>query len=90
MAHDILPSNQSIDLINVAFENPRVVQAAKRAVNTKKANGIVTLLEQTNEDLLLDSAYAYENCPDRVTGRKAFQELQEVCPDRLWRLVIVS
>ncbi|KAI4164635.1 MAG: hypothetical protein LQ342_001609 [Letrouitia transgressa] len=27
--HDILPPEQSIDLLNVAFENPRVVEAAK-------------------------------------------------------------
>ena len=28
LAHEILPKAQSIDLLNVAFENPRVVQAA--------------------------------------------------------------
>ncbi|KAJ0420174.1 asparagine synthase-domain-containing protein [Aspergillus carlsbadensis] len=30
LAHDILPAAESIDLLNVAFENPRVVAAAAR------------------------------------------------------------
>lgn len=29
MLHDVLPKEQDIDLLNVAFENPRVVQAAE-------------------------------------------------------------
>ena len=32
MAHDILPLFQDIDLINVAFENPRIVQAASKKI----------------------------------------------------------
>jgi asparagine synthetase B (glutamine-hydrolysing) len=30
ISHDLLPIGQSIDLLNVGFENPRVVQAAKK------------------------------------------------------------
>ncbi|KAI9738631.1 MAG: hypothetical protein M1834_008136 [Cirrosporium novae-zelandiae] len=29
LAHDILPVNETIDLLNVAFENPRIIAAAK-------------------------------------------------------------
>lgn len=64
LAHDIVPSAQSIDLINVAFENPRI------AMHQKVAN-------------------LYEICPDRITARKAFAELLQVCP-RSWRFVTVS
>jgi asparagine synthetase B (glutamine-hydrolysing) len=93
MAHDILPSDQYIDLLNVAFENPRVVQAAKNAAHQKKRSVEDTELplepysEVVNNQI---DVSPYENCPDRETGRKAFQELQTVCPSRAWRFVAVS
>lgn len=71
LSHELLPSNETIDLLNVAFENPRVAAAATRS------------REAPTESV-------YESCPDRMTGRSAFAELQEVCPDRKWRLVAVD
>ncbi|BCS27145.1 asparagine synthetase domain-containing protein [Aspergillus puulaauensis] len=70
LAHDILPAGQTIDLLNVAFENPRVVAAAAKG------------LEQTSS--------AYEGCPDRITGRAAFAELQHICRNRNWRFVAID
>ncbi|PYH74193.1 asparagine synthetase domain-containing protein [Aspergillus vadensis CBS 113365] len=70
LSHEILPKEEVIDLLNVAFENPRVAAAAK---GKGEATGSV-----------------YENCPDRITGRAAFAELQRVCPDRNWRFVAVD
>lgn len=70
MSHDLLPLSESIDLLNVAFENPRVHKNAK--LDGDKA------------------ATPYELCPDRVTGRASFAELQRVCPDRHWRFVAVN
>ena len=78
MAHTLLPADDHIDLLNVAFENPRVVQAAKAKSNS---NGT---FEVTDTDS------AYEACPDRITGRKALRELRQVCPRRVWRFVTVS
>jgi asparagine synthetase B (glutamine-hydrolysing) len=78
MAHALLPADDNIDLLNVAFENPRVVQAAKA-----KSNGNNTI-EVTDTDSV------YESCPDRITGRKALRELRQVCPGRVWRFVAVS
>lgn len=98
MAHDILPLDQHIDLINVAFENPRVVQAAKNAAKSKKhsvkedeGTSILTDTQEaaTNKDSLAELS-PFESCPDRETGRKAFEELQNVCPDRTWRFIEVS
>lgn len=74
LCHDLLPAEQGIDLLNIAFENPRV------AANAKKVQG----------KNLSDSFDIYEACPDRITGRKSFSELQAVCPERGWRLVAVS
>lgn len=69
LSHEILPSDEAIDFLNVAFENPRVVAAAAK----NKTSGS-----------------AYESCPDRITGRAAFAELQRVCPGRNWRFVAID
>ena len=70
LSHEILPEDEVIDLLNVAFENPRVAAAA---AGKGGAAGSV-----------------YENCPDRITGRAAFAELQKVCPGRNWRFVAID
>jgi asparagine synthetase B (glutamine-hydrolysing) len=70
LAHEVLDADQGIDLLNVAFENPRVVSQLRK--------------EHGN---LLD---CYEACPDRITGRRSFAELQRLCPGRAFRFVAVS
>lgn len=66
LCHDLIPPSESIDLLNVAFENPRI-----------HAN--------------LDAGSSpYELCPDRITGRASFAELQQVCPNRRWRFVKIN
>ncbi|KAL2067450.1 hypothetical protein VTL71DRAFT_1875 [Oculimacula yallundae] len=93
MAHDLLPSDQHIDLINVAFENPRVVQAAKNAAKRTASSKGQKSKEQamiaSAEEPILDIS-PFEICPDRETGRKAFHELQTVCLGRVWRFVAVD
>ncbi|KAH8697465.1 asparagine synthase [Talaromyces proteolyticus] len=74
LAHDILPLDQPIDLLNVSFENPRVAAALK--AKSEKDNTHMGSI--------------YESCPDRITGRAGYGELQRVCPDRLWRFVAVD
>ncbi|KAK6810559.1 hypothetical protein RU639_013625 [Aspergillus parasiticus] len=69
LSHELLPADESIDLLNVAFENPRVAAAASKEAKTGSV---------------------YENCPDRITGRSAFAELQAVCPGRNWRFVAID
>ncbi|KAK4146066.1 uncharacterized protein C8A04DRAFT_10072 [Dichotomopilus funicola] len=70
LCHEVLDANSGIDLLNVAFENPRVVAQLRK--------------ENSN---LLDF---YEACPDRVTGRRSFAELQATCPGRAFRFVAVN
>ena len=72
LAHGILPTNEPIDLLNVAFENPRVAAAQTKNKGIPTENSI------------------YESCPDRVTGRAGYAELQRVCPGRFWRFVAVD
>ncbi|KAL3420680.1 asparagine synthase [Phlyctema vagabunda] len=98
MVHDILPPDQEIDLLNVAFENPRVVQAALNPRKPKsKVSRVVanshTLDQppgQVVSDPCLDFYSPFESCPDRETGRRSFQELQSVCHGRTWRFVAVD
>src|SRR5271154_6499629 len=68
LIHALLPPTEPIDLINVAFENPRTVAAQ----NTKL------------EDV-------YNVCPDRITGRAAWEELKSLSQGtgRNWRFVEV-
>jgi asparagine synthetase B (glutamine-hydrolysing) len=96
MAHDLLPPEQHIDLINVAFENPRVVRASKIVARSKmqveKVFEDPCTLEMTDTIASTESSVEispFECCPDRETGRKTFQELKAVCPDRFWRFIAV-
>jgi asparagine synthetase B (glutamine-hydrolysing) len=68
-SHDLLPTGEPIDLINVAFQNPRI----HKEVDDNK-----------------ESASIYEMCPDRITGRASYAELQVTCPEREWRFVAVN
>lgn len=96
MAHELVPLSEQIDLINVAFENPRVVKAAQKAAileNKVSKKGRPEGCEQIHDSLLQASrteVSPFEACPDRETGRNAFRELQHVCPQRDWRFVAVS
>jgi asparagine synthetase B (glutamine-hydrolysing) len=87
MAHDILPAEHEIDLLNVAFENPRVVEAARKMAENEKDK---KSKEESTSVEHMKMRTPYENCPDRITGRSSFQELLEACPGRTWRFVAVS
>lgn len=99
LLHDILPLEYQIDLLNAAFENPRVIQAAKQPPQTKKGSKKTNKLhEAAQEDesevsisqIGTVSESPYESCPDRETGRKTFEELNKVCTGRLWRFIAVK
>ena len=69
LASDHLPQDQGVDLINVAFENPRLASRMPSGAGPFEI---------------------YEACPDRITGRASFAELQKTCPGRAWRFVAVK
>lgn len=76
LSHEILPLDEPIDLLNVAFENPRVAAAAAKANQQNPPSSPPLSI--------------YENCPDRITGRSAHSELQKTCPGRTWRFIAVD
>ena len=63
LTHDMISHTEPIDLLNVAFENPRIHKT--------------------------ESA-PYEICPDRITARASFAELQLTCPGRKFRLICIN
>jgi len=85
IAHDVLPAGEPVDLLNVAFENPRVV-AARIAVakNTSAEVG------DSGSTALSAQIDPYALCPDRTTGLSSFHELCKTCPTRPWRFVPIN
>ncbi|KAF7713699.1 Asparagine synthase (glutamine-hydrolyzing) [Penicillium ucsense] len=82
LAHDRIPVAEPIDLLNVAFENPRVAAAAAATVAKSKSDSATTGMAE--------SISPYEACPDRVTGRSAHAELERTCPGRKWRFIAID
>ena len=70
LVHDILPIEECVDLLNVAFQNPRVHRSLENANRMYPS--------------------PYELCPDRITGRTSYGELQKACPGRIWRFVEIN
>ncbi|PWN28712.1 hypothetical protein BDZ90DRAFT_245491 [Jaminaea rosea] len=74
LAHQVVPESQGIDLINVAFENPRVLAAGKKAGSNSSS----------------PSASSSFDTPDRLLSRRSLAQLQSLAPDRLWNLVEID
>ena len=88
LAHELLPADEPIDLLNVAFENPRVSASFEAAaLKAKKDNS----QQHPSSSLTAPLACSlYEACPDRKTGRSSYNELRTVCPGRKWRFIRIN
>ncbi|ORX98925.1 hypothetical protein K493DRAFT_329250 [Basidiobolus meristosporus CBS 931.73] len=75
LADRFLPQDEPIDLLNVAFENPRIQKHASKP-NKKKTS------EQAPK--------ANYDVPDRKTGRQGVEELRGVAPHRKWNFVEIN
>lgn len=79
-----LPTGEPIDLLNVAFENPRKIQGrAKPSREMKKKKRPRDQALENREKLEFDSYLV----PDRVTGLEELVELRKLCPHRHWNFV---
>ena len=76
LADGVVPQNCSIDLLNVAFENPRVIAAATKRMS--------------QEGLDDSPVPGYASCPDRITGLSSYKQLKELRPGRRWRFVFID
>ncbi|KAE8215933.1 hypothetical protein CF327_g823 [Tilletia walkeri] len=79
LAHQYLDPDQPIDLLNVALENPRSLQAAARARSTAKT-------AEGDKGKVVDPY----DVPDRQTGVATYRELCALAPGRKWNFVRVD
>ncbi|GJJ09418.1 hypothetical protein Clacol_003640 [Clathrus columnatus] len=70
-----VPPAEPIDLLNVAFENPRRVRTDIPR-NKRKLN-----MNKTTYTVLKEGIY---NVPDRISGLEELEELRRLCPNRRW------
>ncbi|KAJ1652883.1 hypothetical protein IWQ61_006884, partial [Dispira simplex] len=100
LVHQVLPLEEPIDLINVAFENPRVTQASQRNTSGKGSssvrhsyNGPPFIWYPSDTKPYQYNASEYHrlfDVPDRVNGRQSLKALRHWAPQRDWRFVAVS
>jgi asparagine synthetase B (glutamine-hydrolysing) len=85
--HRHVPLDEPIDLLNVAFENPRKIQ-----VKTDGNIGAIPKREKKRQLKAAElNAAAKESTsymvPDRVTGLQEVEEFRRLCPGRTWNFV---
>jgi hypothetical protein len=89
----ILPSDESIDLLNVAFENPRAILAARTlreqeiARANKAQNGIRSCAQVLSTSATIPETY---DVPDRLTGRESLSVLRQLHSKRNWNFVEID
>jgi len=102
IAHDVLPPDEPVDLLNVAFENARIIAAKnKPSITTREVNGNgaekkplqedgnTKLSTQLGDSLPVDFD-PYTLCPDRLTGLSSYRSLLVACPTRRFRFVQID
>ncbi|XP_067014543.2 asparagine synthetase domain-containing protein 1 [Anabrus simplex] len=76
LTHEFVPSEEPIDLFNVAFEHTRDnIQSRK----TRKETGGFSV-----------PGADYFNVPDRQTGLQSYEELKRIFPNRRWNFVKID
>ncbi|KAI8444133.1 asparagine synthase-domain-containing protein [Phakopsora pachyrhizi] len=82
LAHSHIPPSESIDLLNVAFENTLLIS------NNNQTKRIQKDSEKSSADNH-DSNTTFD-VPDRQTGERSWRELSKLTPGRDWRFVRVD
>ncbi|KAL1682000.1 asparagine synthase-domain-containing protein [Schizophyllum commune] len=82
LADKYTPLGEPIDLLNVAFENPRKMGVDQNAKKGSKA--------KPNKPTAPPSQRPAYMVPDRVTGLEEVEELRRLRPRRIWNFVEVN
>lgn len=90
LAHRHIPMDEPIDLLNVAFENPRKIRIQKEGNPGGVPKRIRKSQPHCKESLQETSEKVPYLVPDRVTGLKELEELRRVCPGRVWNFVEIN
>ncbi|KAI0321107.1 asparagine synthase-domain-containing protein [Amylostereum chailletii] len=93
LAHRHVPIDEPIDLLNVAFENPRKIKiqtdgnVGGMSKKERKLRARVTVEADLVE--IMDHQHDYL-VPDRLTGLQEVEELRRICPGRTWNFVEIN
>ncbi|KAI8443817.1 hypothetical protein BY996DRAFT_6434821 [Phakopsora pachyrhizi] len=82
LAHSHITPSESIDLLNVAFENTRSISNNHQTKRIQK-DSEKSSADNHNSDTTFDF-------PDRQTGERLWRELSKLTPGRDWRFVRVD
>ncbi|KAF9243921.1 asparagine synthase-domain-containing protein [Melanogaster broomeanus] len=82
LAHRHVPVDEPIDLLNVAFENPRKIQV--------QLDGNIGGLPKRERKRHLKAVEMNGKGADRITGLHEVEELRRLCPGRVWNFVEVD
>ncbi|KAJ4486396.1 asparagine synthase-domain-containing protein [Lentinula aciculospora] len=83
--------DEPIDLLNVAFENPRKIQVQQKGnINPNKKKSTSKPVKSGSDQALLTSTQTQYMVPDRVTGLQEVEELRRLCPSRVWKFVEIN
>ncbi|KAG9299267.1 hypothetical protein G9A89_013915 [Geosiphon pyriformis] len=78
LADRYLPPEESIDLLNVGFENPRRIQEQRKSD------------QKIIDRSFIEKTKSIYDVPDRLTGRNSHQELRKISPNRTWNFVEIN
>jgi hypothetical protein len=84
MIYSHLPLSEPIDLLNVAFENPRTLEAKAQTSSKQKRKRPGKEVEAQNSEVEKAKRYLV---PDRVTGLAQVDEFRRLAPERTWNFV---
>jgi hypothetical protein len=82
-----VPKNEPIDLLNVAFENPRKLRVQLEGNLDALPKNIKRERRKHGQDEQIAHCDASYIVPDRVSGLEEVEELRRVCPGRIWNFV---
>ncbi|KAF9480031.1 hypothetical protein BDN70DRAFT_912901 [Pholiota conissans] len=87
LANRHIPLHEPIDLLNVAFENPRKLKIQEEGnIGGKR----IRKAESRRSEVKTEQAKIPYSVPDRVTGLEEVEELRRVCPERTWNFVEIN
>ncbi|KAF8609362.1 adenine nucleotide alpha hydrolases-like protein [Ceratobasidium sp. AG-I] len=103
LADKHVPRGEPIDLLNVAFENPRSLNAPnkqslqegraqrKRSKNERKEGIPVASIGDKHPIVANEPPkIGPYDVPDRITGQEEVEELRRLCPHRQWNFICVN
>jgi len=78
-----IPLDQPIDLLNVAFENPRKIKIQQEG----NIGGTSRRSTKSKPESKGNNTHTLYEVPDRITGTTEVEELRRLCPGRTWNFV---